>query len=66
MTTKHDSKRKPKSDERPKVKKEKLKDLDTAGTPEGEGVKGGSASGTADPNQRRSQGCYTGGCAASI
>jgi hypothetical protein len=39
MTTKRDSKRKPKSDKRPKVKKEKLSDLDAKG--KGEAVKGG-------------------------
>ena len=36
MTAKRDSKGKPKKDERPKLKKEKLKDL----TPEGVGVRG--------------------------
>jgi hypothetical protein len=39
VTAKRDSKRKPKKAERPKVKKEKLKDLDTE--KQGEGVKGG-------------------------
>ena len=39
MTAKRDSKSKPKK-ERPKVKKEKLRDLDTE--KQGEGVKGGA------------------------
>ena len=39
MTTKRDSKRKPKAAERPTLKKEKVKDLDAE--KKGEGVKGG-------------------------
>ena len=45
MTAKRDSKSKPKK-ERPKVKKEKLRDLDTE--KQGEGVKGGAGSYTGD------------------